>query len=95
MAGTMDGEPSPTSGKRKDMMDDNLAEDGQGSMKKLKRMLTQEADLKVRGLVEYRRERFRGTSLPPRRCFLLNDCGIGVAQNGVHLFSLSPLLATQ
>lgn len=59
MAGTREEELSPTSGKRKDM-DENLAEDGQGSIKKLKRMLTQEADLKVKAqVVECRSERLR------------------------------------
>lgn len=48
MAGTADDELASNSGKRKDM-EDNLAEDGPGSIKKLKRMLTQEADLKVSG----------------------------------------------
>lgn len=45
---TMEGSLSPVSGKRKDV-DENLLDDGAGSMKKLKRTLTQEHDLKVIG----------------------------------------------
>lgn len=42
----MEGGLSPVSGKRKDVQE-NLLDDGAGSMKKLKRTLTQEHDLKV------------------------------------------------
>ncbi|CAM9822143.1 unnamed protein product [Ectocarpus sp. 6 AP-2014] len=42
----MDGSQSPISGKRKDV-DNALLEDGPGSQKRLKRLLTQESDLKV------------------------------------------------
>lgn len=42
----MEGGLSPISGKRKDA-EESLLDDGAGSMKKLKRTLTQEQDLKV------------------------------------------------
>lgn len=44
----MEGGLSPVSGKRKDP-EDSLLGDGAGSIKKLKRTLTQEHDLKVIG----------------------------------------------
>lgn len=47
----MDGSQSPILGRRKDV-DDSLLEDGPGSQKRLKRLLTQESDLKV-GFNEY------------------------------------------
>lgn len=42
----MEGDLSPVSGKRKDM-EDSVLDDGAGSIKRLKRTLTQEHDLKV------------------------------------------------
>lgn len=53
----MEGGLSPVSGKRKDVQE-NLLDDGAGSMKKLKRTLTQEHDLKVNVGIRQHLDRF-------------------------------------